>query len=104
MNISRIQSVIPFISFPIGVTSIILLIIEFDVRMTVIVNNPISQLILFAGIMTNISMSLLSVRARKESDATYTKRRTLYLRIIIINAMPLKIVITSDCLRCIIFV
>lgn len=63
MNISRIQSVIPFISFPIGVTSIILLIIEFDVRMTVIVNNPISQLILFAGIMTNISMSLLSFRA-----------------------------------------
>ncbi|HEY7078143.1 MAG TPA: hypothetical protein VH500_00480 [Nitrososphaeraceae archaeon] len=63
MNLSRIQSVIPFISFPIGVTSIILLIIEFDVRMTVIVNNPISQLILFAGIMTNISMSLLSFRA-----------------------------------------
>lgn len=63
MNLSRIQSVIPFVSFPIGVTSLILLFIEFGVRMTVIINSPMSQLILFAGTMTNISLSLLSFRA-----------------------------------------
>jgi hypothetical protein len=63
MKLQKIQSIIPFISFPLGIVSLILLLIEFAVRASLISQNPLSQLILFAGFITNIALLLLSFRA-----------------------------------------
>jgi hypothetical protein len=63
MKLQKIQSVIPFISLPLGMASLILLLIEFSVRASLISQNPLSQLILFAGFITNVALLLLSFRA-----------------------------------------
>jgi hypothetical protein len=63
MKLQKAESVIPFISFPLGIISLIILLIEFAVKAPSIAENPLSQLVLFAGFITNISVLLLSFRA-----------------------------------------
>jgi hypothetical protein len=63
MNLQKAQSIIPFISFPLGIAALLLLLIEFAIRASLISQNPLSQLILFAGFITNIALLLLSFRA-----------------------------------------
>lgn len=63
MNLQKAQSIIPFISFPLGIAALIILLIEFVVKAPSIAENPLSQLVLFAGFITNISILLLSFRA-----------------------------------------
>lgn len=74
MNLQRTQSVIPFISFPLGVVALILFLVEFGVRASQISQNPLSELILFAGFITNIAMLLLSFRAMAQVMSQKTQK------------------------------
>jgi hypothetical protein len=63
MKSLSIPSVVPFISFPLSIISLILLSVDLSLHSYSIVHDPLSQLTLFAAVITNVSVSLLSLRA-----------------------------------------
>jgi hypothetical protein len=75
MNLQKAESVIPFISFPLGTTALIILLIEFAIKAPSIAENPLSQLVLFAGFITNISVLLLSFRAMAQVLSQKAKQK-----------------------------
>lgn len=75
MKLQKAESVIPFISFPLGITALIILLIEFAVKAPSIAENPLSQLVLFAGFITNISVWLLSFRAMAQVLSQRAKQK-----------------------------
>ncbi len=75
MNFSRIESIIPFISFPVGIIAFTIWIIEFNIKSHQIIHNPLSQLMLFAAFMTTICLLLLSFRAIIQTMSKQNNKR-----------------------------
>ena len=63
MKLLSISSVVPFISFPLSIISLILLSVDLSLHSYSIVHDPLSHLTLIAAMITNVSVSLLSLRA-----------------------------------------
>lgn len=75
IKMTEIDNVIPFISFPLGVSSLVLLLIDLTIQWPQVLTSPSTHLVLITAFTTTTSIILLSFRGILTSFLKLTSKK-----------------------------